>query len=219
MAPSKTLNAVYILLDIALLAAGAICIAMSIVWRTPDVLRDLVINNIDLIAGLVMGVTFILTSIFGLIGIFQRNHITMPLVALNWMLFVDALYVMVIATAVWFYSLRQRNEFYVVWKEQTSAVRTLLQDQLQCCGYFDSTDNVISAGFCQDPAFAATQQPCVTPITAFSDYTLNNIFTSTYGFMAIILTLFLASLCVINKRKEEERFRKIDAKRGGGGFV
>jgi hypothetical protein len=151
MAPSKTLNAIYILLDIALLAAGAVCIAMSIVWRSPDVLRDLVINNTDLIgeytlfyaarlkftysnafiiAGLVLGIMFILTSIFGLISIFQRNHITMPLVALNWMLVVDALYVMVIATVVWFYSLRQRNEFYGVWKEQTSAIRTVLQDQV-----------------------------------------------------------------------------------------
>lgn len=60
-----------------------------------------------------------------------------------------------------------------------------------------------------------------------------------YGFMAITVCLMLASVCVINKvrratlpfrpssshlviavqRKEDERFRKIDAKRGGKGFV
>lgn len=61
-----------------------------------------------------------------------------------------------------------------------------------------------------------------------------------YGFMAIVLCLLLASLCVIKKvclytfqmftifneknlycrqRQEDERFKKIDAKRGGRGFV
>ncbi|CDO69021.1 hypothetical protein BN946_scf184834.g28 [Trametes cinnabarina] len=40
-----------------------------------------------------------------------------------------------------------------------------------------------------------------------------------YGFMAIIVALFLASMCVIKRREEEERFKKIDAKRGGRGFV
>jgi hypothetical protein len=37
--------------------------------------------------------------------------------------------------------------------------------------------------------------------------------------MAVVIALFLASLCVINKRVEEERFKRIDAKRGGRGFV
>jgi hypothetical protein len=58
-----------------------------------------------------------------------------------------------------------------------------------------------------------------------------------YGYMAVILCLLLASLCVIKKvtsipfkcqsqqlnfnsqRQEDERFKKIDAKRGGRGFV
>lgn len=56
-----------------------------------------------------------------------------------------------------------------------------------------------------------------------------------YGFMAVVIGLFLANMCVIKKvsntnlfvltgadtqqRQEEERFEKIDAKRGGHGFV
>jgi hypothetical protein len=59
---------------------------------------------------------------------------------------------------------------------------------------------------------------------------------TTYGFMAGIIGLFLSSLCVIKvvsfivlpflvqcrlclQRQETERFKKIDGKRGGGGFV
>lgn len=71
--------------------------------------------------------------------------------------------------------------------------------------------------------------------------TLNNIFSTIYGYMAIVILLFLASICVIYKvcaltgssyirfsstlismfvqRHEEQRFRKIDEKRGGRGFV
>jgi hypothetical protein len=37
--------------------------------------------------------------------------------------------------------------------------------------------------------------------------------------MAIVLSLFLASMCVIKRRQEEERFKRIDSKRGGRGFV
>lgn len=62
------------------------------------------------------------------------------------------------------------------------------------------------------------------------------ILSQVYGYMAIVLCLLLVSLCVIKKvtssyldcysaihfdlqRQEDERFKKIDAKRGGGGFV
>jgi len=37
--------------------------------------------------------------------------------------------------------------------------------------------------------------------------------------MAIVIGLGMATWCVINKRLEEERFKRIDAKRGGRGFV
>lgn len=57
-----------------------------------------------------------------------------------------------------------------------------------------------------------------------------------YSFMGVILCLLLATLCVIKRvssycaqllipvinclqRQEEERFKKIDEKRGGRGFV
>jgi hypothetical protein len=40
-----------------------------------------------------------------------------------------------------------------------------------------------------------------------------------FGFTAVNGLLFLATLCVINERLIAVRFAKIDAKRGGGGFV
>ena len=52
-----------------------------------------------------------------------------------------------------------------------------LQLQFQCCGYFLSNDTVENSGFCASPAVNANTTTCVGPITAFTDFTLNNIFT------------------------------------------
>lgn len=68
--------------------------------------------------------------------------------------------------------------------------------QLKCCGYFNATDFAEVGGHCSSQDFLnGLNQPlldikppnqpnetvlnnfCVTPITAFADMTLNNIFT------------------------------------------
>ena len=50
--------------------------------------------------------------------------------------------------------------------------------QLQCCGYFNATDEVAFGGnFCPDQAAAIVANSfCVTPIVAFADSVLNNVF-------------------------------------------
>lgn len=41
-----------------------------------------------------------------------------------------------------------------------------------------------------------------------------------YGFTAIQVCLFLVSVCLIISRREQERFRRVDEKKGvSGGFV
>jgi len=206
-------------LDLCLLAAGAISIAFSIIWRAPDLLRDLVISDLDLTVGLVLGIAFVSTFVISVGAIIQRNHITIGLVILNWALVLCGIADVVIGSVVWFYTLKERANFHLVFQDIDDTTRQKVQDALSCCGYFNSTDLGVIAGFCSDPTFAAAQTPCVGPVTAYADYTLNNIFTTIYGFMAILIALFLATMCVINKRLETERFRKIDAKRGGRGFV
>lgn len=42
---------------------------------------------------------------------------------------------------------------------------------------------------------------------------------SIYGVVCITLALFLTTACIINERRRILRFRKIDQKRGGSGFV
>jgi hypothetical protein len=47
--PSKQLMGTWIALDVCLLAAGALSIAFSIIWQTPDLVRSLVISKQDLL--------------------------------------------------------------------------------------------------------------------------------------------------------------------------
>jgi hypothetical protein len=218
MAVSKTLNGVYAFLTMSMLGAGLLTLILSILWRAPNLMRNITISSMDLNAGLALSIFLIFTFFAAVVGILQGNHVTMGLVVLNWILIADAIVVVVVGSMIWFYTLTERNDFSIIWDTQSSS-RETLQDMWQCCGYFNGTDRAVNQGFCSNATFAANATGCVTPITHFADYALNNIFTSIYGFMAIIIALFLASLCVIKKRVEAERFRKIDAKRGGRGFV
>ncbi|TDL27239.1 tetraspanin Pls1 family [Rickenella mellea] len=218
--PSKKLLGVWAFLDVLLLAAGVLTIVLSIVWKMPDLLRDMVISHADLTTGLILGIALIVTWAISVGAIIQPNHVTIGLVILNWVLILDGVVILIIGSFVWFFTLQERANFHKVFSMQSAATQIAVQDKLKCCGYFNSTDLLqIGGSVCQSQAIADSQTPCVGPITSFADMTLNNIFSSIYGFMAIVLCLFLASLCVINKRMEEERFRKIDEKRGGRGFV
>jgi len=222
---SKGLMATWAFIDFLLLAAGGMSIALSIVWRAPNILMNMALDGEFLTAGLVVGIALCLTFIVSLGAVVQRNHITVGFVILNWFLILDAIIVTVVGSMIWFFSLRQRNEFHVRWLALPAADRITLQDDFSCCGYFDVSDAEIGGTFCTSLAVTqalntnVTTNFCVSPITLRTDYTLENTFTTIYGFMAVVLSLLVCSLCVIKKREEEERFKRIDAKRGGRGFV
>lgn len=223
---SKRLMGVWAVLDFFLLAAGALTVALSIVWRAPNDMLNLVFTPANLTGGLIIGIMLLVTFVFSLGAIVQRNHITIGLVILNWLLVIDSIAVLVLGTILWYFSLQERVNFGARFAALDADHMVTLQDKFQCCGYLSATDSVtVRAGtFCSSDEFVqvtnnATSNFCVGPVTSAGDVILNNTFTTIYGFMAITISLILASICVINKRNEDERFRKIDAKRGGKGFV
>jgi len=212
---------VWAFFDVTLLAAGVVSLVMSIVWRRPNLLLNFVLSSADLTAGMVLGIALLITFAISIGGIVQQNHVTIGLVILNWVLLLDGIIILVVGSFIWIFTLKERNNYRAVFSRQSTQTQVSLQDAFQCCGYFTPTDLVqIGGNTCTSQA-AATQLnvPCVGPITNFADKTLNEIFTTVYGFMAIVLSLLLATLCVIKKRQEDERFKKIDEKRGGSGFV
>jgi len=223
---SKGLMGAWAFIDFLLLAAGGMSIALSIIWRAPNLLMNMAISSEFLTAGMVLGIMLSATFLVSIGAVVQRNHITTGFVVLNWFLIVDSIAVVVVGSMIWFFSLRQRNEFHTKWLALSSTDRITIQDKFKCCGYFNGSDTPeIGGSFCNSPQVVAnlnstiTTNFCVTPITLFTDYTLENTFTTIYGYQAVVLSLLVASLCVIKKRQEEERFKKIDAKRGGRGFV
>lgn len=222
--PSKQLMGTWVFLDFCLLISGIISLIVSILWQSPDPIRHVIISNQDLTAGLILGILLILSFLFSIPAIIQRNHVVIGLHILKWLLFIDGVAIFAIGTVVWFFTLTMRADYHTVLSTASNDTILAVQNTLQCCGYFNSSDLVVIGGFCANETFVtttnnATQNFCVTPLTAASDFTLNNIFTSVYGFMAVVIGLGLATMCVINKRLEEERFKRIDAKRGGSGFV
>jgi len=217
---------VWAALDFLLLVAGAVALSLSLVWRAQNTLMNMILSPADLTAGTILGVALLVTCAISVGAIVQKNHVTIGLVILNYALLLDAIGIVIIGTFVWFFTLQERANFHRLWLQASPQTRITLQDQLNCCGYFNGSDQAeIGGSFCQNQEFISglaadvTTNFCVTPITNFADMTLNNVFTTVYGYMAIVLCLLLASLCVIKKRQEDERFKKIDAKRGGRGFV
>lgn len=223
---SRKLMGVWAFLDFCLLLSGALAVAFSIIWRKPDVLTNMIISGADLTAGLALGICLLITFVVSIGAVVQRNHITMGFVILNWLLLGDALGIVVIGSFVWFYTLKERDNFHIEWLKLSPASRITLQDQFSCCGYQFGNDTAeIGGTYCISQQFidgldAKTEKNfCISAITNHADVSLNNIFTVVYGFMAVAIALFLTSMCVIKKRQEDERFKKIDAKRGGRGFV
>ncbi|KAG8905129.1 phospholipid scramblase 1 [Tulasnella sp. 403] len=217
--PSKQLKATWAFFNFLLLAAGAIAIAFSIVWRAPNVVRNFIVGESELNAGLVLGIAFVVTWMISIAAILQQNHVTVGLVITNWTLILDASATLFIGCAIWYYTLMPTKNFLDQWQHSTPERLQALQDTLSCCGYRNSTEFAVNAGFCADPTFASSQPGCSTLILPHADYTLNNIFSSIFGFMAVVIGFFLATVCMVYRRKQQERFRKIDEKRGGRGFV
>ena len=165
-------------------------------------------------AGLAMGIAFLITTALSIGAIIQRNHVTIGLVVLNWVLISDAIIVLVVGTFVWFYTLRERAEYHVKYGQLQPSQRIAVQDmvsrimiylqsdlltclncdQFSCCGYFNSSDLVVIGGnFCQNQTFVdtlnatATNNFCVTPITHHVDVSLNDVFSYVETFLSTTL--------------------------------
>lgn len=214
--------------DLLLLAAAIASIAFSVIWRQPNLLINLTMDAQHLTAGLIMGVILLLSWLISIGALLSPSRSTTGFVVLNWAIVADSIAILVVGTSLWFYTLHIQDNYLAIWEVQSNATKIAVQDLFQCCGYFEPNDTTVAiGGFCSSPAFVAglynatvtTANACVGPITGYAEPMLNQVFTLVYGFMAVVISLFLASLCVIKTRQEKERFRKIDAKRGGRGFV
>jgi len=200
-----------------MLAAGGATIALSIVFKAPNAVRALILTDFDLNFALVLGIFYIATFFVSIGAIVQRNHVTIGLAILNWLLILDTVITVIFGSNLWFMTLQEQKNFGNEWNTTTPQHRIDVQNALQCCG-FQNNSVVETQGFCATPA-NAQNNGCSVKFITMADTMLMDAFTTVYSFTAILVMLFMASMCVIKKRQEQERFRRIDAKRGGRGFV
>jgi len=205
--------------DFFLLAAGGVMIAFSILWKAPDVFRNLVLTDMDLTIGMVLGILYAVTFVISVGAIVQRNHVTIGLVILNWLLIIDTTFTVLFASVLWFRTLQEQVNFEKVWIATSVQTRLTLQDAWGCCGYRNGTNIETGGTVCSTSNAANATIGCMNQFTGLADILLNETFTTIWGFTAITTCLFIATLCVMKKRQETERFRRIDTKRGGRGFV
>jgi Na+/H+ antiporter NhaA len=77
-----------------------------------------------------MGIALLVTTALSVGAIIQRNHVTIGLVFLNWILISDAIIVLVVGTMVWFYTLRERAEYHVKYAQLQPSQRITVQDKV-----------------------------------------------------------------------------------------
>lgn len=205
---------IWAFVDVWLLAAAILSIVMSFVWRRPNLMLNFTLSSEQLTSGLILGILLMATFATSLLGIAQKGKAVWGLIVLNWMLILDGIAIIIVGSFLWFRTLEERNNYFHVFTSQPNQTIVDIQDKFSCCGYFANNVSVVHQGFCSNATINPNTTACVGPITAFTDMTLNNIFSTIYGYMAIVGCLFLATLCVIKERQEEERYKKIDSKRG-----
>ena len=108
-------------------------------------------------------------------AIIQRNHVTIGLAILNWVLILNTIVTVVFGSNLWFMTLKEEANFGNVWNTTTAERRIGVQDQLQCCGFANNT-SIEVGGFCADPS-KAVNNGCDVKFTVVADTMLMDAFT------------------------------------------
>ena len=139
---------VWAIFDLLLLAAGAVALSLSLVWRAENPSMNMVLTSNYLtsmdaskltprtqlifinLAGIVLGFALLFTFCISVGAIVQKNHVTIGLVILNYALLFDALGIVGIGTFIWLLTLQEQSTFHHRWFEATPDTRIKLQDQV-----------------------------------------------------------------------------------------
>lgn len=137
----------------------------------------------------------------------------------GYMVTICAAFTLVLGLDVWFDTLKTRNNLSATWNLQPLTSQSLLQQELDCCGYFNSTSPpFVTDATCPNAAAAALKKGCVTPFSSVANTFLDLVFTAAFGIVGLDVAMILTVACVLKERKEMERYRHIDEKNGVGSF-
>ncbi|KAL8413586.1 hypothetical protein RB594_005013 [Gaeumannomyces avenae] len=212
----------YVVADFLFVLMGAFMLGFSVVVQN---VRDEVPTEGEQAARNLLYQGFPLTAgIVNAVFIFVTFALTIPAVATptrgwlkmsGYLVVVNALFTLCIGTFLWVTTLKTREALSPVWNAQSAGVQSLMEQQFNCCGYFNSTAPAfVTNSVCPSPAAAALMKGCASPLTSYANTFVDNIFTAVYGMCGIDALLIMATACLLKERKEQERFRHIDEKSG-----
>jgi len=216
----------FILTDLLFLGTGGLLIGFSLITEaektnTPTVstiARNLLLAMCPLTGAvanaIIIFVTF-LASLPAIIMPMTRGWLKLH----GYMVVICGVFTLIIGLDIWFTTLKTRSELSTVWSTQSAADQSLLQQELSCCGYFNSTSPpFVTDSVCADALTAAQKPGCVSPFSSFANNFLDLIFTAAFGIVGVDVSLVLSIAMLLKDRKEKERYRHIDEKTGTAGF-
>ena len=141
----------------------------------------------------------------------RRNRLLLQLVA--FLIISSAITTLTIGLLIWFSTLQTHVNLAPIWNASPQLTQSMLQFKFQCCGY-NNPALFVKDKTCPTASVAAQLGPCMTPFGVFANQFLDVVFTTFFGFVAVDVMFLLSTLCVIKDRKEKERYKFIDEKRG-----
>ncbi|KAL2758575.1 hypothetical protein ACRALDRAFT_2040728 [Sodiomyces alcalophilus JCM 7366] len=212
----------FVAADVLFLATGAITLGFSLIARQQmtedategrEAVRHLIYQNFPFEAGIANAVFIFITFVLTLPGIITPTRGWLKLS--GFLIVFCALFTLCIGVFLWILTLRMQDRFLDIWTDQNDGVRSLMQTAFECCGYFNSTTPAfITDDICPSPAAAALMRGCVGPVTSFANIFLDDIFTAVFGMVGVDTLLIICTTILLKDRRERERFRHIDEKRG-----
>jgi hypothetical protein len=130
---------------------------------------------------MVLGILYAVTFIISVGAIVQRNHVTIGLVILNWLLILDTIITVVFASVLWFRTLEELANNEKLWIAAPTQTRLTLQDRWNCCGYRNGTNIEIGGTVCPTFEVANATVGCMIQFSGESDYLLSQTFTCVHS--------------------------------------
>lgn len=96
---------------------------------------------------------------------------------------VCGLFTLIIGLDIWFGTLRSKEGLLDTWNMQSPTTQSLLQEELSCCGYFNSTSAppFVIDTTCPNAIIAATMPGCSSAFVKLDGLFLDVIFTAAFG--------------------------------------
>jgi len=216
----------FVIADLLFLASGGVIMAFAFITeaemvRVPTVTtiaRNLLLQKCPLNAAVANSVVIFITFLISL------PALVMPMTrgwlkGFGYMVTVCATFTLILGLDIWFDTLKTRSRLGTIWAAQPPSSQSLLQQELNCCGYLNSTSPMfVTDSICTNALTAAQKPGCVGPFSTFANNFLDLIFTAAFGIVGLDVVVILAIAMLLKDRKEKERYRHIDEKTGTGAF-